>query len=56
MPGEQTPPLTAEPAEFATPGPHRLGIAVNKVAEGGQWRISAKVFAYGADYSGAQLR
>lgn len=48
-PGSETPPLTAEPSAFATPGPHRLGVTVKDVAEGGQWRISAKVFAYGAE-------
>ena len=48
-PGSETAPIVAEPEAFATPGPHRLGIAVNKVADGGQWRVSAKVFAYASE-------
>lgn len=47
-PGSETPPLALEAAPFATPGPHTFELAVNKSAEGGSWRISAKVFAYAA--------
>lgn len=47
-PGSQTPPIALDAAPFATPGAHTFELAVNKTAEGGLWRISAKVFAYGS--------
>ena len=48
-PGSQTPPLALDAVPFATPGPHTFELAVNKIADGGSWRISAKVFAYGSE-------
>jgi hypothetical protein len=45
-PGSQTKPIALDVAPFATPGAHTFELAVNKIADGGSWRISAKVFAY----------
>lgn len=45
-PGSETAPLVMEPDALAA-GDHTFGITINKVADGGLWRISAKVFAYG---------
>ncbi|AKU94163.1 hypothetical protein AKJ09_00827 [Labilithrix luteola] len=44
-PGSETSPLVVEPESLGA-GDHTFGITINKVADGGLWRISAKVFAY----------
>lgn len=46
-PGSVTPPFTYELSEFAQPGPHSFRWTVNDVADGGSWRISAVLFAFG---------
>lgn len=45
-PGSTTNPIVLEPEAFAKPGDHTLGVTVDTIAEGGSWRVSAKVFAY----------
>ncbi len=47
-PGSVTPPLTWERPEF-TPGEHQFSWTVTPVADGGSWRISAVLFAFGAE-------
>ncbi len=46
-PGDITPPFTALPDAWATPGEHAFGFAVAGVKPGGSWRTSAVVFALG---------
>lgn len=45
-PGTETLPVVLEP-ETLTSGEHTLDLSIDKVAEGGSWQISIKVFAYG---------
>lgn len=45
-PGSVTPPTSFEPATLTTAGAHSLGLAIDKIADGGSWLVSAKVFAY----------
>jgi hypothetical protein len=45
-PGSVTPPFIFDNAELAEAGDHELSIAVNTIAEGGQWTTSALYFAF----------
>ncbi len=45
-PGSVTPPFVLENAELAVPGEHELSIAVDTIAEGGQWTTSALFVAF----------
>jgi hypothetical protein len=45
-PGSLTPPITFVKAEALTPGKHSFAYEIEKVKEGGSWRVSAVVFAY----------
>jgi hypothetical protein len=45
-PGSVTPPIVFENPELAEPGEHELSIAVDTIAEGGQWTTSALYFAF----------
>jgi hypothetical protein len=47
-PGSVTPPFVLESARWNTPGEHQLRWNIADVAEGGSWRVSATIFAYGA--------
>jgi hypothetical protein len=44
-PGSVTPPFVLENPELAEPGRHELSLAIDEVAEGGNWLISATFFA-----------
>lgn len=46
-PGSLTPPFTWDPPALRTPGPHTFAVAVDHVAPGGSWRLSAVVYAFG---------
>lgn len=41
------PPITFKPTALLTPGMHTWGYAIDKVAKGGSWVVSATYFAYG---------
>ncbi|RYZ07993.1 MAG: hypothetical protein EOO73_09860 [Myxococcales bacterium] len=45
-PGSVTPPFVLENQELAEPGTHQLSLAMNRVAEGGSWLVSATFFAF----------
>jgi hypothetical protein len=45
-PGSVTPAKSFEPPTLTSPGPHTLGLAIDKIADQGSWLVSAKVFAY----------
>jgi hypothetical protein len=45
-PGSITPPFVLDAPELAVPGDHELSIALDALAEGGQWLQSAVYFAY----------
>lgn len=46
-PGSVTPPALLDIPAFQAPGAHELGWVISDVADGGSWRISAMVLAYG---------
>lgn len=46
-PGSVTPALEWDAVELATPGPHTFRHAVDAVAAGGSWRVSATYYAFG---------
>ncbi|MBX5484020.1 MAG: hypothetical protein IRZ16_19520 [Myxococcaceae bacterium] len=46
-PGSVTPAYAEEPAAWSTPGPHQFQWSIEQIADGGSWRLSAVVFAYG---------
>jgi Peptide-N-glycosidase F, C terminal len=46
-PGSVTPPLSFTPQVLSTPGPHSFRFAIDGIAQGGQWRVSAVAYAYG---------
>ena len=46
-PGNETPPFTWTPDTLTAPGDHTLQVAIDSVADGGTWRVSATVYAYG---------
>jgi len=46
-PGTETPPIVLEPEQLTSAGAHTIDLAIDKVAEGGRWQVSIKVFAYG---------
>jgi hypothetical protein len=46
-PGSETPPLAWTPDALSTPGPHTLRFGIDNLFAGGQWRVSAVVYAYG---------
>jgi len=46
-PGAVTPPIIFKPADLLTAGKHTWGYAIDKVAKGGSWVVSATYFAYG---------
>jgi len=46
-PGSVTPPIVFTTAALATPGKHTWGYAIDKVAKGGSWVVSATYYAYG---------
>lgn len=45
-PGSVTPPFVLENQELTVPGPHRLSLAIDELADGGNWLISATFFAF----------
>jgi hypothetical protein len=45
-PGSVTAPFVLESPELATAGEHELSVAIDTVAEGGQWVESLVLFAY----------
>ncbi len=46
-PGTETAPIVLEPEQLTTAGEHTVDLTISRVAEGGKWQISVKVFAYG---------
>ena len=46
-PGSETAPIILEPEQLTTAGEHTIDLTIDKVAEGGNWKVSIKVFAYG---------
>jgi hypothetical protein len=47
-PGSETPPFVYEELDpLRAPGNHDLGFSIEKIADGGSWRVSAVYFAYG---------
>jgi hypothetical protein len=46
-PGSLTPPISFTPAQLAAPGMHTVKFVVDGIYPGGQWRVSAEVYAYG---------
>jgi Peptide-N-glycosidase F, C terminal len=46
-PGSVTPPLSWTPAALSSPGAHTFGFAVDGIAAGATWRVSAVAFVYG---------
>lgn len=46
-PGSVTPPIGLDSATFGTPGAHHVGYTIDNAVPGGEWRVSATVFAYG---------
>lgn len=45
-PGSVTPPFVLDNPELAEPGTHELSLAIDTLAEGGNWLISATYFAF----------
>lgn len=45
-PGSVTPPFVLESDALAEAGPHELSLAIDTVAEGGNWLVSATYFAF----------
>jgi hypothetical protein len=46
-PGSETPPYQWTPDALSTPGAHTFRFGVDGIYQGGQWRVSATVYAYG---------
>jgi hypothetical protein len=46
-PGSVTPPELYAPTPWRSAGPHTFKYAIDTIASGGQWRVSAVVIAYG---------
>jgi hypothetical protein len=46
-PGSETPPYVWTPTALSTPGSHSLRFAIDNIALGAHWRVSATVYAYG---------
>jgi hypothetical protein len=46
-PGSETPPYQWTPTALSTPGPHTFRFAIDGIYPGGDWRVSATVYAYG---------
>lgn len=46
-PGSVTEPWPLEPVAWTTAGPHSFRWNISRVEQGGSWRVSAHVFAYG---------
>ena len=46
-PGSETPPYKWTPAALSTPGAHSFRFAIDDMYPGGEWRVSATVYAYG---------
>lgn len=46
-PGSETPPDVSTDAKLAAPGQHQFSWTVDKLATGGEWRLSATYFAFG---------
>jgi Peptide-N-glycosidase F, C terminal len=46
-PGSETPPYAWTPGALSTPGSHALRFAIDDIYTGGEWRVSATVYAYG---------
>jgi hypothetical protein len=46
-PGSETPPIALTDASLATSGKHDFKFAIDGVADGGSWSVSATYFAYG---------
>jgi hypothetical protein len=46
-PGSETPPDAWTPAALSTPGGHTFKFAIDDIYQGGDWRVSAVVYAYG---------
>lgn len=46
-PGSLTPPIAFAPPEFQKPGKHTFRYEISRLKDGGSWRTSAMVFAYG---------
>jgi hypothetical protein len=44
-PGSLTPPISFTDGRLAAPGPHRFTYAIDGIAQGGSWRLSAVLFA-----------
>ena len=46
-PGSETPPITWTPDALRAPGVHAFQYAIDGVADGGSWRVSAIAYAFG---------
>lgn len=46
-PGSETPPYAWTPSALSNPGAHTFRFAIDDVYPGGDWRVSATVYAYG---------
>ncbi|MGE0323227.1 MAG: peptide-N-glycosidase F-related protein [Polyangiaceae bacterium] len=46
-PGSVTPPINFERSEYNTAGQHSFAWTISPVADGGSWRVSALLFAFG---------
>ena len=46
-PGSETPPFTWTPDTLNAPGDHKFKFAIDSIADGGSWRASAIVYAFG---------
>ncbi|MCA9632165.1 MAG: hypothetical protein KC766_31145 [Myxococcales bacterium] len=46
-PGSVTPPIDFERPEYTAPGQHSFSWTITPVADGGSWRVSAMLFAFG---------
>ncbi len=46
-PGSMTPPITWTPDGLKSPGDHTFKFVIDKIADGGSWRSSATLYAFG---------